>query len=160
MAPKTFEGGFEAWPGLDEMFPVAVQGVNHNRGIDGSVIDTAKGRLAARMKAYINAPTFDAAAAQFPELAPRRTADGKSAIAGYDPEVERFRVIGFNENKLLSFLAFPLDPRFIYYETNTKLLNRSRPEYGANRGDNEFLLTVPEPRKESETRPHIRDYTC
>ena len=54
---------------------------------------------------------------------------------------------------MLSFLAFPLDERFIYYETETKLLNRFRPEFDANRKENEFLLTVPEPRKASETRP-------
>jgi Type ISP C-terminal specificity domain len=155
LAPKTVEGGFEAWPGLDEIFPMFVQGVNHNRGIDGSVIDTVEGALAARMKAYINASTFEAAAARFPGLAPPRAADGKLAIAGYDPEAvwKDLHDIGFDQKKVLSFLAFPLDQRFIYYETNTKLLNRSRPEYAANREGNEFLLTVPEPRKDSETRP-------
>jgi hypothetical protein len=155
LGPKTVEGGFEAWPALDEVFPVAIQGVNHNRGINGSIIDTDQGALAARMKAYTNAKTFEAAATRFPELAPPRTDDGKLAIAGYDPEVvwTDLHRIGFDQSKVLSFLAFPLDPRFIYYETETKLLNRPRPEYGANRKDNEFLLTVPEPRKASETRP-------
>ena len=37
LAPRVIEGGFESWPALDELFPVAVQGVNHNRGIEGSV---------------------------------------------------------------------------------------------------------------------------
>jgi N-6 DNA Methylase len=46
LSPRTNEGGFEAWPGLDEIFPNAVQGVNHNRGIDGSVIDTDRSALA------------------------------------------------------------------------------------------------------------------
>ncbi|HEY5305716.1 MAG TPA: type ISP restriction/modification enzyme [Pseudolabrys sp.] len=56
------------------------------------------------------------------------------------------------ENPYLGFLfRCYSDP--IYYETETKLLNRFRPEYDANRNDNEFLLTVPEPRKASETRP-------
>lgn len=155
LGPNSVEGGFEAWPALDEMFPVAVQGVNHNRGLDGSVIDTDQNALAARMKTYISARTFEAAAARFPELAPPRTTDGKLAVAGYDPEAvwKDLNEIGFNQSKVLSFLAFPLDRRFIYYETATKLLNRPRPEYGANREDNEFLLTVPEPRKDSETRP-------
>jgi hypothetical protein len=27
------EGGFESWPGLDELFPVAIQGVNHNLSV-------------------------------------------------------------------------------------------------------------------------------
>jgi hypothetical protein len=86
---------------------------------------------------------------------PPRTTDGKLAIAGYDPEAvwKDLKTIGFDQSKVLSFLAFPLDGRFIYYETATKLLNRPRPEYAANREDNEFLLTVPEPRKDSETRP-------
>jgi hypothetical protein len=154
LAPQTVEAGFEAWPGLDEVFPIAIQGVNHNRGIDGSVIDTKRDSLGTRMKAYINAKSFDAAAARFPLIAPPSN-DGKPAIAGYDPKVvwNDLHSIGFDKAKVLEFLAFPFDSRFIYYETGTKLLNRPRPEYSVNRKDNEFLLTVPEPRKESETRP-------
>lgn len=45
-------GGFEDWPSLDELFPTAYQGVNPNRGLEGSVIDTDKAALATRMKAY------------------------------------------------------------------------------------------------------------
>jgi hypothetical protein len=155
LGPTSIEGGFEAWPGLDELFPAFVQGVNHNRGIDGSVIDTEKSALMARMKAYISAKTFDAARARFPALAPRETAAGSPAIAGYDPEAvwKDLHSLGYDDSKVLSFLAFPFDQRFIYYETETKLLNRARPEYAANLKDNEFLVTVPEPRKDSETRP-------
>jgi hypothetical protein len=155
LTPNTVEGGFEAWPGLDELFPVTIQGVNHNRGIEGSVIDTDESALSARMKAYIGSATFSAAASRFPELAPPPKDDGKPGIAGYNPESvwNDLHKIGFDKAKVLGFLAFPLDQRFIYYETGTKLLNRPRPEYEANRQDNEFLLTVPEPRKESETRP-------
>jgi Type ISP C-terminal specificity domain len=107
------------------------------------------------MKTYIDARTFESAAEQFPALAPPRTEDGKPAIAGYEPVAvwRDLHRIGFDQSKVLKFLAFPLDERFIYYETETKLLNRCRPEYGVNLNDNEFLLTVPEPRKVSETRP-------
>ena len=155
LGPNSVEGGFEAWPALDEMFPVAVQGVNHNRGIEGSVIDTEQSVLAARIKSYIGAKTFEAAAASVPGLAPQKTPDGKLAIAGYDPEAvwKDLHAIGFDQSKVLNFLAFPFDRRFIYYETGAKLLNRFRPEFAANRENNEFLLTVPEPRKVSETRP-------
>jgi predicted helicase len=113
LGPNSVEGGFEAWPALDEMFPVAVQGVNHNRGIDGSVIDTEQGVLAARMNSYIEAKTFEAAAASFPELAPQKTPDGKLAIAGYDPEAvwRELHSIGLSQSKVLNFLAFPFDGR-------------------------------------------------
>lgn len=155
LSPRIMEGGFEAWPALDELFPVTVQGVNHNRGIEGSVIDADKGVLAKRLKDYINKPTFAAASLSYPELGPPNKSDGKPAIVGYDPEAvwTALASLGFDQLRLKPFLTFPLDQRTIYYETRTKLLNRARPEYEANLSGNEFLLTVPEPRKESETRP-------
>src|SRR5258708_10054525 len=104
---------------------------------------------------YIECNSFAAAAAKVPLLAPRRASDGKDAIAGYDPESvwTKLNKIGYNDDKICRFLVFPFDQRFIYYETGTKLLNRPRPEFDNNREHNEFFLTVPEPRKETETRP-------
>jgi hypothetical protein len=48
---------------------------------------------------------------------------------------------------------FPLDCRWLYYEREYRLLNRPRPELAGNADDNEFLVTVPQPRQVSETRP-------
>jgi hypothetical protein len=53
----------------------------------------------------------------------------------------------------MPYLLFPLDQRWIYYEQKSKLLNRRRPELWDNLKDNEFLVTVPEPRKVSEAKP-------
>jgi hypothetical protein len=154
LSPRRLEGGFEVWPALDELFPTSIQGVNHNRRLDESVIDTDRDTLAARIKTYIEADSFDTAADLCPGLAPPDK-DGKPAIAGYDPEAvwESLNQIGFHDCRIKAFLAFPFDQRFIYYETGTKLLNRARPEYQRNLSNNDFLLTVPEPRKVSETRP-------
>ena len=87
---------------------------------------------------------FETAASSFPLLAPPQGADNKPEIAGYDPEDvwNKLHKIGFDQSKLVGFLAFPLDQRYIYYETNVKLLNRARPEYELNLKENEFLLTV------------------
>jgi hypothetical protein len=155
LSPRTIEGGFEAWPALDELFPTTVQGVNHNRGIEGSVIDSDENTLAKRVADYIKKPSFAVASAAYPELAPPKKADGKPGIVGYDPEGvwTELGKLGFDKARIKPFLAFPLDQRSIYYETRTKLLNRARPEYESNLKGNEFLLTVPEPRKETETRP-------
>ena len=107
LAPKVIEGGFEAWPGLDELFPFSVQGVNHNRGVDGSVIDTDRATLVARMKRYIEAKSFGEAASECPDLAPAPK-DGRPAIAGYDPEAVwgDFHAIRFSPNKVVDFLRF------------------------------------------------------
>ncbi len=155
LSPNVVDGGYESWPGVDEIFPASFQGVNYNRGIDGTVIDTARQELITRMRAYIESENFSEAAKNFPLLAPPKKSDGKDAIAGYDPQSvwNDLRAIGYSDRKVCDFLAFPFDPRFLYYETEAKVLNRPRPEFGSNKENNEFFITVPEPRKETETRP-------
>ena len=139
LSPHVVDAGFESWPALDELFPASFQGVNYNRGIDGTVIDTARQSLAARMKAYIESKNFSAAAAKFPLLAPSKKPDGKDAIAGYNPATvwADLHAIGYSDKKVRDFLAFPFDPRFIYYETEAKMLNRHRPEFDKNKDENE-----------------------
>lgn len=76
--------------------------------------------------------------------------------ARYDPKKawNALRVEGhFNAKSIKPFLAFPLDQRHIYYVDKHKWLNEARPEFAQNLADNEWLITVPEPRKASETWP-------
>lgn len=147
-APRDTNVGYEAWPALDELFPTAYQGVNPNRGLDGSVVDTERHALEDRMARYFGARSFAAAAASAPELAVPR--------AGYKPE-QVWKTIqaksGFEPAKVAKYLLFPLDQRWLYYETEDHLLNRPRPEFSANLAGNEFLITVPQPRRVSEARP-------
>ncbi|MGD9658808.1 MAG: type ISP restriction/modification enzyme, partial [Methylocystis sp.] len=147
LSPTMVEGGFEAWPALDELFPAQFPGVEPNRGLEGTVVDTDRKALSDRVKAYLESETFDHATKLFPNFAEQ--------FGGYDPAVvwSNVKAIGFHERKLKRDLIFPFDQRWIYYETEAKWLNRSRPEFSLNLDDNEFLVTVPEPRKVSETRP-------
>src|SRR3954468_18095021 len=59
----------------------------------------------------------------------------------------------FKQEAVRSFLTFPFDRRVIYYVDRLKWLNEARSELADNADGNEFLITVPEPRKESESRP-------
>jgi len=59
----------------------------------------------------------------------------------------------FKSDSIKAFLAFPFDQRSIYYTDEHKWLNEARPEFSRNLSDNEWLITVPEPRKESEAWP-------
>jgi hypothetical protein len=43
--------------------------------------------------------------------------------------------------------------RWIYYSQHPHFLDRHSPEFARNRDSNEFLITVPEPRKTTETLP-------
>lgn len=148
LSPHQQEAGYESWPAVDELFPVAYQGVNHNRGIEGSVIDTSRLALESRIEAYFSASSFAAAAQACPGVAEPR--------ARYNPESVWKKIKGadgYKSEQIRSFLTFPFDQRWLYYEPEHKWLNEARPEFGVNLESNEFFITVPEPRKVSETRP-------
>ncbi|WP_428393409.1 type ISP restriction/modification enzyme [Lichenicoccus sp.] len=148
LSPRVMEGGFEAWPALDEVFPTKFQGVNHNRGVEGGVIDASAATLATRLKKYFSAQSFAVAALSVPEIAAPK--------ARYKPE-RAWSVMKheghFKSESIKAFLAFPFDQRSIYYVDDHKWLNEARPEFSRNLSDNEWLITVPEPRKESEAWP-------
>lgn len=148
LSPTMVEGGFEAWPALDELFPISYQGVNHNRGLDGGVIGYTRQEIEQRLKGYFGAKTFADAQVAFPEIGAER--------ARYSPEEVwgKLKAEGhYKTEDVKDFLTFPLDRRFIYYVDRYKWLNEARPDLAANLAGNEFFLTVPEPRKESEARP-------
>ena len=63
LSPTMIEGGFEAWPALDELFPTSYQGVNHNRGLDGGIIGYPGAKSRTALRAYFNADTYDEAVA-------------------------------------------------------------------------------------------------
>ncbi|MBX4959523.1 helicase [Rhizobium lentis] len=147
LSPTMVEGGFEEWPALDELFPTSYQGVEPSRGLTGTVIDSDQSSLHKRIESYLSAPTFEVAATMHPAFL--------EEFARYDPkkEWETAAKIGFHKEKIVKDLIFPFDQRFIYYEVEGKWLNESRPEFEQNLTKNEFFITVPEPRKLSESRP-------
>jgi hypothetical protein len=143
------KSGFEDWPAFDDLFPKYFQGVNMNRGLDGSVIDTDRSALEARMVDYFSSISFSELQKRYPTLCQPR--------ADYDPKEIRSELKegGFDKNKILRYLLFPLDARWIYYELENKLLNRPRPELAEHLKSNEFLVGTPQPRRVSESRPLI-----
>jgi hypothetical protein len=148
LVPFSAQGGFEDWPALDELFVTKLQGVNPNRGLDGSIVDIDRAALISRMRDYFSNMTPERLRERHPVLMQNR--------ARYDATEVRKKLkagVGFNEDKVLPYVVFPLDQRWLYYETENKFLNEARADLYANLKDNEFLVTVPEPRKESETRP-------
>ena len=147
LAPHSEVAGYEAWPSLEELFPTRMQGVNPNRGITDSLIDSDKKTLAERIEAYIGAADFSAAEILSPGLAIPR--------ALYEPESiwKGLKKLGFDDSKIKPYLLFPFDQRWIYYEERIKLLNRPRETLAANLDCKCFLVAVPEPRKISEARP-------
>jgi len=141
-------GGYEDWPALDELFPTSFQGVNPNRGLDGSVIATARRELEDRMRDYFSELPFEEVERWHPELMKPR--------AGYHPRVVRKALrnrTNFRAERIVPYLTFPFDLRWLYYEDEDNLLNRRRPELWENLPGNKFLIAVPHARRISEARP-------
>jgi len=140
-------GNYEDWPSVDELFGSRSPGVNPNRGLDGSVVDTDRRRLRDRMLAYFSAASDDDVRGQYPALFTPR--------ARYEPGRVRgaLQAEGFNAEKLADYQLFPLDARTIYYEPSHKFLNEGRDELYSVRLGNEFLVLVNESRRTSETKP-------
>jgi hypothetical protein len=148
LSPTQTEGGFESWPSLEELFPTNYQGVQPSRGLEGSVMDTSRADLAARLRSYFSADSFAAAKEKAPEISMPR--------ARYNPErawVTLKRLGHYKDNAIIPFLVFPFDQRFLYYSPEEKWLNEARREFVENKVDNEFLACVFEPRKLSEVYP-------
>lgn len=110
LAPHAHAAGYEAWPSLEELFPIRMQGINPNRGITGSLIDVSKNALTDRIAAYVKAESFVNASSACPGLAIPR--------ARYAPEKvwNSLRKLGFDESRVKPYLLFPFDQRWIYYE--------------------------------------------
>lgn len=148
LVPYDIAASYEDWPALDDLFQRSEPGINHNRGIEGSLIDTDRGELEARMREYFSAMSDDEVRAHSPVLMTDR--------ARYNAAVVRGRAraeSAFDLSKLVPYEIFPLDLRTLYYERDFKLLNEAREELGSILYENEFLVTVNEARRTSETRP-------
>jgi hypothetical protein len=153
LVPFESQGGFEDWPALDEIFGISIQGVNPNRGLQGSVVDMSAHALEQRMRDYFSDLPDTDAAERHPTLFTTR--------ARYKPFEVRTKLretTAFATHKVVPYVVFPLDCRWLYYETAAKLLNEARADLSHNLRDNEFLVCVPEPRQYSEIRPLL--LTC
>lgn len=148
LVPYESIGGYDDWYSFDELFPVSYQGVNPNRGLQGSVIDHDRASLEERMRDYYSDQSFDWLAEQYPGLCRDR--------ARYNARETRealIRTSAYSSERVVPYALFPLDGRYIYYETEEKLLNECRRKLWTNLEGNEFLVAVPEPRLASESLP-------
>ena len=148
LVPYDMVGGFEDWFSLEELFPESYQGVNPNRGLEGSVVEIDRAALEGRMRDYFSGMSDEEFCRRHPVLCIPRGEYVFTEMRAYLRENS-----SFSKTAIVPYLVFPLDMRHLYYETAGKLLNRRRPELWRNLSDNEFLIAVPEPRRVSEARP-------
>ncbi len=121
-APLEFGEDYHRWPLLPDLLPASFPGVKTSR--DDVVVDIDRARLETRMTQY-----FDPAIShdQVKKIAP----GAMDSFAGFDPIATRNFLIkrGFLPQNIIRYCYRPFDARWLYWEPETKLVDRSRPEY-------------------------------
>ena len=121
--PSAVSEGYHDWPALTDLFPVSFPGVKTSRDI--FLIDTDLDRLKARVSDYFNENlSHDEIERRYPGV--------MKATALFDPRPMRDTLIsrgGPVEDGFIRFAYRPFDIRWLYWEADNSLLDRSRPDY-------------------------------
>lgn len=167
LAPRADSAGYDAWPALDELFETNFMGVH--TGKDRGVVASMRPVLVERIGQYLDPATHDA------EVAAKCPALMEQANEFDDPSAFRQAMIGDAaaheiESVVRPYLFRPLDSQFIWYETTRRKFGRGKEawsgclvqRYGQEfktcvEFPNEFLITVPQPRRKSEAVPMFGD---
>ena len=144
------------WPKLPYLFPASFPGVKTSR--DPALVDIDRAVLETRMRRYFNPGVPDASiAVETPAL--MVSSDGFDALKTRRHLLEG----GFEFRQIVRYCYRPFDVRWLYWHWHpeTKLLDRSRPEYFSQVFDRNFaLVSQQKPRREWSTPQIIRSIGC
>jgi len=157
-AELAVSDGWQDWPALPDLFPVAFSGVKTAR--DGFLVDVDLDRLRARVAEYFNKDLSNE------ELA-RRYPVSMQPAARFDPVGVRATLLarsGPIDEGFLRYAYRPFDDRWLYWEADTKLLDERRADYRRHIFPGNLWLSSSNRIRKGETEPqtaftrHIASY--
>ena len=122
-SPATVSAGYFDWPALPDLFPQSFPGVKTSR--DPFLVDIDRERLEARIADYFDADVRD-------EEIERRYPSAMKGTATFDERRGRQTLLtrgGPQEGGLIRYAYRPFDNRWLYWEEDSGLVDRPRPEY-------------------------------
>ncbi len=122
MRPGEVSQSYTSWPTMTDMFPLNVAGIKTSR--DEFIIDIEIESLQNRLAEYLDDSIgVEEIRSKYP--AAMKGADGFDASSTRKQLLQR----GFRKEKLRPYYYRAFDTRWIYYETETELIDRSREGY-------------------------------
>lgn len=151
---EVADGWFD-WPSLRELFPVSFPGVKTSR--DGFLVDIDPRNLKERIGDYFDpALSHDEIARRYPIV--MRSSAGFDAIGVREAQLARGSP---DPEAIVQFAYRPFDIRWLYWASETNLLDRERAEYMTHVGEgNAWLVTQRMPRREWSPPQFIRELGC
>jgi hypothetical protein len=152
--PIQTDEQYLTWAQLPELFPVCFPGVKTSR--DEFLVDMDRDLLSERVAAY-----FDAHLSH--EEIARRWPRVMEEEGGYEARNVRDYLIkrGYAKGSIVRFAYRPFDVRWLYWEPETKLLDRNRSEYFAHVSEGNLCLVAQQkPRRDWSKLQCIRPIGC
>ena len=142
-APVTASVRWADWPALPELFPTSFQGVQTGR--DTFLVDTDIDRLRARIDDYFNPHlNHEDIALHYPRV--------MTDTARFDARSVRDMLLKRGGPSVSGFIRHayrPFDNRWLYWESETKLLREKSPHYPLHVFErNSWLVTQQKPRRD------------
>ena len=154
-ADLAVSDGWEDWLALPDLFPTSFPGVKTSR--DGFLVDVDLDRLRQRVADYFNHELSD-------EEIARRYPGVMDSTKEFDARSVRAALLkkgGSVESGFVRYDYRPFDTRWLYWEGETKLLDRPRTEYKPHVfGGNPSLVSQQKPRREWGSLQVIANLGC
>ena len=135
------------WPALPDLFPASFPGVKTSR--DGFLVDVDLDRLKARISDYFNTDM------SHEEIA-RRYPGVMKTTARFDARAIRDALLargGPTEDGFVRFTYRPFDNRWLYWESETKLLDEKRADYWPHVFKENLWLSAAQHLRKGATEP-------
>jgi hypothetical protein len=151
--PMVSEANYLSWPLLETLFPVSYPGIKTSR--DNVVVDIDRDRLLERMEQYFD---LGMGADEMRRVAPEamENASGFDAIRTRD----HLRKRGILRDRIVRYCYRPFDLRWLYWELETKLLDRPRIEYAAQMFEGNVWLCAAQRQRMSFDPPLVSTLPC
>lgn len=132
--PATVSDAYLTWPQLPDLFPVYFPGVKTSR--DDVVVDIDRDRLIGRMQTYFDPNRSDA---EIERLIPGAMMSNNRT---FEPKRVRSQLLhkGFSASQVFSYAYRPFDVRWIYWESETNLLDRKVEDFMPHLGFQNIML--------------------
>jgi hypothetical protein len=152
--PGQVDVGYLTWPKLPTLLPVSFPGIKTSR--DEFLVDIDRERLESRLKVY-----FDRTVSN--DAAKRLLPGAMNSTAGYDAEAVRDRLVkrGRQAKGIVRYCYRPFDVRWLCWESESGLLDRSRPDYIQHVSEgNTWMTSTKGCRKMAFYQPQISEHLC